>query len=195
LLFSLEYTDYNSQWEKVADLFSKTAILRGSFDKYVDKSKNKRGTKEVDTAFLEQISSWREDLARNIAIRNQDLSTDELNSNVQATIDRIVFLRICEDRGIEKYGRIQEIASKDKIYAGLCDLFKHADDRYNSGLFHFKKEPGREYPDLLALDLMMDDKVLKDITSSLYPPSPYNFAIISLQRFLVWFTSSFLVKS
>jgi type I restriction-modification system DNA methylase subunit len=179
LLFSLEYTDYNSQWEKVADLFSKTAILRGSFDKYVDKSKNKRGTKEVDTAFLEQISSWREDLARNIAIRNQDLSTDELNSNVQATIDRIVFLRICEDRGIEKYGRIQEIASKDKIYAGLCDLFKHADDRYNSGLFHFKKEPGREYPDLLALDLMMDDKVLKDITSSLYPPSPYNFAIIS----------------
>jgi type I restriction-modification system DNA methylase subunit len=179
LLFSLKYTDYYSQWEKIADIFSKTAIQRGSFDKYVDKSKNKRGTKEVDVAFLEQISSWREDLAHNIAIVNQNLSTEELNSNVQATIDRIVFLRICEDRGIEKYGLIQEIASKENIYAGLCDLFKHADDRYNSGLFHFKKEPGREYPDLLALDLKIDDKVLRDITSNLYPPSPYNFAIIS----------------
>ena len=179
LLFFLEYTDYYSQWETIADIFSKTAIQRGSFDKYVDRNKNKKGTKEVDIAFLEQISSWRESLAHNIAIRNQGLSVEELNSSVQSTIDRIVFLRICEDRGIEKYGQIQEIAAKENIYAGLCNLFKHADDRYNSGLFHFKKEPGREYPDLLALDLNIDDKVLRDITSSLYPPSPYNFAIIS----------------
>jgi hypothetical protein len=179
LQFSLKYTDYYTYWEKIADIFSKTSILRGSFDRYVDKSKNKRGTKEVDIAFLEQISSWREYLAHNVAIRNPDLSVEELNTSVQATIDRIVFLRICEDRGIEKYGQIQEIASRENIYAGLCNLFKHADDRYNSGLFHFKKEPGREYPDLLALDLKVDDKVLKDITSSLYPPSPYNFAIIS----------------
>ena len=44
-------------------------------------------------------------------------------------------MEICEDRGIEKYGQIQEIAAKENIYAGLCNLFKHADDRYNSGLF------------------------------------------------------------
>jgi hypothetical protein len=31
----------------------------------------------------------------------------QLNLAVQRIIDRIVFLRICEDRGIEDYGRLQ----------------------------------------------------------------------------------------
>lgn len=177
LLFALKYTDYNGQWEKISNIFSKAAILNGSFDKYVDKSKNKIQTKEVDVAFLEAISAWRNDLANDIAGSNE-LSVEELNTNVQNTIDRIVFLRICEDRGIERYGQIQEIATQENIYAGLCNLFRHADDRYNSGLFHFKKEPAREDPDLLALDLKINNAVLKDIISSLYPPNPYNFAII-----------------
>jgi hypothetical protein len=174
----LKYTDYINCWDWIASKFSKTAIQQGDLDKFLRETKDKKGTKEVDAAFLEAISVWREHLARNIAIRNE-LSVEELNTCVQATIDRIVFLRICEDRGIEKYGEIQEIARGENIYAGLCNLFKHADDRYNSGLFHFKKEPGRENPDLLAMELKIDDKVLKDITSSLYPPSPYDFAVIS----------------
>jgi type I restriction-modification system DNA methylase subunit len=179
LIRYLKYTDYVPCWDWIASKFSKTAIQQGYLDKFLKENKDKKGTKEVDAAFLEAISQWREDLARNIAVRNRELSVEELNTSVQATIDRIVFLRICEDRGIEKYGQIQEIASKENIYAELCNLFKHADDRYNSGLFHFKKEPGREYPDLLAMDLKIDDVILRDITSSLYPPSPYNFAIIS----------------
>lgn len=176
-LLYLKYTDYLARWDEIAGRFSKTAILQGYFDKYVVESKDKKGTKEVDDAFLEAITSWREALARNIAIRNSDLSVEELNACVQATIDRIVFLRICEDRGIEEYGQLQEISGKENIYAGLCDIFKHADDRYNSGLFHFKEDE-RKNPDLLSLTLKIDDKVLTDIISSLYPPSPYNFALV-----------------
>jgi predicted type IV restriction endonuclease len=179
LIHYLKYTDYVRCWDWIANKLSKIAIQQGYLDKFLREIKDKKGTKEVDAAFMEAISLWREDLARNIAIRNPELSVEDLNASVQSTIDRIVFLRICEDRGIEKYGQIQEIASGESIYSGLCDLFKHADDRYNSGLFHFKKETNREYPDLLALNLKIDDKVLRDIISSLYPPSPYNFAIIS----------------
>ena len=179
LLRYFKYDEYLTRWDEIANVFSKKAILQGSFDRYAEANKSKKGIKEVDAAFLDEITSWRDSLAHNIAVRNLDLSIEALNSCVQSTIDRIVFLRICEDRGIEKYEQLQKIASGENVYAGLCDLFKHADDRYNSGLFHFKKEPGREYPDLLALDLKIDNKVLKDITSSLYPPSPYNFAVIS----------------
>ena len=71
-----------------------------------ESSKVKRGTAGVDTAFLEEIDRWREVLARNIALRNPGLKKRELNFAVQRTIDRIVFLRICEDRGIEPYGRL-----------------------------------------------------------------------------------------
>jgi hypothetical protein len=173
----LTYEDYLTHWDEIAGRFSKTAILQGSFDKYVVESKGKKGTKEVDAAFLEAITSWRDNLARNIALRNPDLSVDELNVSVQATIDRIVFLRICEDRGIEEDGQLQDIASGENVYSGLCRIFQHADNRYNSGLFHFKEDE-RKNPDLLSLNLKIDDKVLQNIIRSLYPPSPYNFALI-----------------
>jgi len=96
----LKYTDYENRWEELAGIFSRDAILKGSFDKYVESNKGKKGTTEVDTAFLHEIENWREFLARNIALRNPNLSQRELNFAVQQTIDRIVFLRICEDRGM-----------------------------------------------------------------------------------------------
>jgi predicted type IV restriction endonuclease len=104
--YYLTYTDYIDRWDEIALIFSREAVLKGSFDKYVESSKAKRGTAEVDTAFLEEIDRWREILARNIALRNPGLTRRELNFAVQCTIDRIVFLRICEDRGVELYGRL-----------------------------------------------------------------------------------------
>ncbi len=67
-----------------------------------------------------------------------------------------------------------------KIYPRLCEIFERADYRYNSGLFHFTSEKGREEsPDRLTLSLSLDDAVLKEIISSLYyPKSPYAFAVI-----------------
>jgi hypothetical protein len=114
------------------------AILKGSFDTYVDSKKAKRGTAEVDTAFLQEIERWRDLLARNIALRNPSLSQRELNFAVQRTIDRIIFLRICEDRGIEFYGRLMALQNGTQIYQRMFQLFRQADDRYNSGLFHFR---------------------------------------------------------
>jgi len=73
------------------DTFSQEAILKGSFDKYIESKKKKRGTAEVDAAFLGEIERWRELLARNIALRNPKLSQRELNFAVQRTIDRLSF--------------------------------------------------------------------------------------------------------
>ena len=66
----------------------------------------KRGTSEVDAEFLKEIEGWRDALARNIALRNPASRVHELNFAVQRTIDRIIFLRMGEDRGIEEYGRL-----------------------------------------------------------------------------------------
>jgi hypothetical protein len=59
----------------------------------------KKGIAGVDEAFLREIETWRDLLARNIALRNSDLNQPELNTAVTLTINRIIFLRICEDRG------------------------------------------------------------------------------------------------
>ena len=175
----LTYQDYLNKWDEIAGIFSKNAVLKGSFDKYAADKKNKRGTTEVDSAFLEEIAGWREILARIIALRNSDLSTKDLNYAVQAIVDRIVFLRICEDRGIERSMRLQDLLNGERVYPRLCEIFRRADERYNSGIFHFEKEPGRQSPDTLTLSLNIDDKPLKEIIKRLYyPDSPYEFSVL-----------------
>ena len=173
------FRQYVEKWDEIAAIFSKQAILKGSFDKYAESHKAKRGTAEVDSAFLEEIEGWRDTLARNIALRNT-LTVRELNESVQRTIDRIIFLRIAEDRGIEEYGSLRGICNGPNTFVRLRDLFYKADDRYNSGLFHFRHEKGEaEPPDSLTISLTIDDKPLKDILKRLYyPDSPYEFAIL-----------------
>ncbi|MFZ3133089.1 Eco57I restriction-modification methylase domain-containing protein [Methanothrix sp.] len=175
----LTYKDYLDQWDEIEAIFSKNAILKGSFDKYAQDKRGKRGTAQVDAAFLEEIAGWREILARNIALRNPDLDTRDLNYAVQATVNRIVFLRICEDRGIERLMKMEDLLQGERVYPRLCELFRRADERYNSGIFHFEREQGRENPDTLSLRLNIDDKPLKDIIRRLYyPDSPYEFSVL-----------------
>lgn len=170
--------DYEKHWDEIASVFSKESLYKGSFDKYAA-GKGKKGSAEVDEAFLEEIETWRDALARNIALRNSRLAPAELNFAVQQTIDRIIFLRICEDRSIETYGRLRQLQNGENTYARLKQIFQDADDRYNSGLFHFRAEKGRGDPDALTLGLKIDDKTLKDILRHLYyPESPYEFSVL-----------------
>src|SRR6266516_4139981 len=176
----IPYTDYAGRWDEIAGIFSRDAVLKGAFDKFAESTKAKRGTADVDDVFLETIEGWRANLARNLALRNPKLTQRELNFAVQRIIDRIIFLRICEGRGIEDYGRLQALTNGDRIYPRLAQQFEQADDRYNSGLFHFKSEKDRhEAPDELTLNLDLDDNLLREILKSLYyPESTYVFSAL-----------------
>jgi type I restriction-modification system DNA methylase subunit len=172
---------FEEKWDEIAAIFSKEAVLKGSFDRFAAGNRNKRGTAEVDSEFLLEIEEWRDHLAKNIASRNHGLSQREINFAVQQTIDRIIFLRICEDRAIEPYGRLQELIGTEHTYDRLKEVFQHADERYNSGLFHFREEKGRkQHPDTLTPGMNVDDKALQDIFRRLYyPESPYEFSVLS----------------
>jgi hypothetical protein len=176
----MTFREYPQRWDELADIFSREAVLKGSFDRYAQTTKGKRGTADVDNAFLSEIERWREILARNLALRNPQLTQRSLNFAVQMIIDRIIFLRICEDRGIEFYGALQSLLNGGQVYQRMATLFAKADQRYNSGLFHFHPEKGRHSsPDTLTLGLTIDDKHLKDILRSLYyPDSPYEFSVL-----------------
>jgi predicted type IV restriction endonuclease len=176
----LTYDQYIDKWDEIENIFARESILKGSFDKYVESNKKKKGTAEVDLVFLDQMEVWRKSLAKNIALRNPHLSIRELNYSVQKTIDRIIFLRICEDRGIEDYGQLMSLQNGNSVYERLKQIFQRADEKYNSGLFHFENERDRiEPPDNLTLDLSVDDKTIKDIVKELYyPESPYEFSVL-----------------
>jgi type I restriction-modification system DNA methylase subunit len=181
LLRHFTYDKYIDHWDQIAALFSREAVLGGSLERFIESRKRKKGTIAVDEAFLREIDHWREILAKNVHKNNLDLTVRELNSSVQNTIDRIVFLRICEDRGIERDERLKDLLKGERaIYTMLVEQFRQADEKYNSGLFHFKKDNSRHgEPDELALGLKIDDAVLSEIIENLYPPkSPYRFSVI-----------------
>jgi hypothetical protein len=167
------YEEYLEAFEDLYGVFARESVLKGSFDRYVQDTGAKRGTSEVDAEFLQEIEGWREALARNIALRNPELTVHELNDAVQRTIDRILFLRMAEDRGIEGYGRLLALTNGPHIYARLGDsLYRQADEKYNSGLFDFEA-------DTLTRSLTIDDRVLKPILAGLYyPECPYEFSVL-----------------
>ena len=179
-IFFCTYKDYADKWEQIANIFSKEAVLKGAFDKYASEKTTKRGTTTVDKEILAEIEGWRDSLAKNIAIRNGKLSVEDLNFAVQKTIDRILFLRICEDRGIERAEQLLGLVNGSKIYPRLFELFEKADEKYNSGIFHFRREKDRpQGPDELSAKLKVDDDVLKQILKDLYyPHSPYEFSVM-----------------
>jgi hypothetical protein len=83
---------------------------------------------------------------------------------VQWTIDRLTFLRMCEDRGVEPCGPLMTLLNGETAYRRQLQLFDRADERYNAGLFHFRAERGRAEPrDELTTRLALDDKPLKEI--------------------------------
>lgn len=173
------YTDYINKWDEIYNFISKDAILHGSLNDF--ENKQIKGTASIDDFFLNFIEDIRKLLALNISLRNTDLTENDFNFAIQMIIDRIMFLRICEDRGIEKYELLKESVSNNNCYEKLIDLFEKADDKYNSGLFHFKIEKDRaEIPDNITSKLKIDDKVLKDIINGLYyPDCPFALDVIS----------------
>ncbi len=103
------------------------------------------------------------------------MSIYELHYAVQKIMDRIIFLRICEDRGIENYGQLQTKAESGDGYTHLLNHFKLADSKYDSGIFFFDT-------DRITPALKIDDRVLKTIIQSLYyPKSPYEFSVLGVE--------------
>lgn len=171
----LTYKDYLKEFDFIWDTFSKERVLKGSFDKFIAGNANKKGTATVDKEFLISLDSWRTYLATSISLKNKELNEDEINFAVQQTIDRLIFLRIAEDRGVEPYGNLQVAIKQGDYYQNLFHIFKDADDKYNSGLFNLKK-------DQISQHLKIDNKVIKTILNELYYPiSPYEFSVLSVE--------------
>jgi len=171
----LTFDKYIEEFDFLWETFSKERVLKGSFDKFVQSDTYKKGTATVDKEFLQSLDNWRTYLATSISWNNKELAEDEINFAVQQTIDRIIFLRIAEDRGVEVYGNLKNILRQGEYYQNLFKIFQEADDKYNSGLFDFKK-------DSISKNLKIENKIIKTIISELYyPESPYEFSVLSVE--------------
>ena len=165
--------DFEARFDELWPLLSRAAVYSGEFDRDFAVDVTRRGANQFDDFFLRQVRSWRERLAIDIHRQNPALSPPELTYSVQIFLSRIVFLRICEDRDIERYETLRGLAAANAFDALMIEL-RRADDFYDSGLFRLLDDT--------RLGIRISDEVLSGIIDELYyPQSPYTFAVVETE--------------
>lgn len=184
------YEDYLKEgvFDYIYDLFERENVANGSLDAYSENLCNRKGSETVDVHFLSTLDELRTKLAVVISKLNREMSEKDINYAVQQIIDRIIFLRVAEDRNVENYGLLALANPKNKneddfknygfngensYYENLNYIFDRANEKYNSGLFD---------EDAIVRNLNIDDKTIKDIIDELYTPkNPYQFSVIPVE--------------
>jgi type I restriction-modification system DNA methylase subunit len=179
LVFDFKYTDYLDNIERLWEL-SRERVEQGSLELLLPKdTKSKRLRIPPDKSFLEDLTVWRTELAKDIHKRNPEFDVKLLNDVVQRLLDRIVFIRIAEDRKIRPDRELWEIvaqwkeeAKRKSIMVHLRDLFKEVNDDLNGDIF---KPHACETADV-------DSSLLAEIIENLYfPKSRYRFDAIGVE--------------
>jgi type I restriction-modification system DNA methylase subunit len=172
-LLLLRYDEFETRFDELWPLLSRQAVYSGDFDRRFAVDATRRGAEQFDDFFLRQVRSWRERLAADIHANTPGLSPPELTYAVQLFLSRIVFLRICEDREIERYETLKELPAANTFDALMAEL-RRADTFYDSGLFRLLDDA--------HLGIRISDNVLHGIIAELYyPQSPYTFAVVETE--------------
>lgn len=179
LIFNLKYADYLNNIEKLWEL-SKERVEQGSLEALLPKdTKSKRLRIPPDKSFLEDLTEWRTEVAKDVHKRNPGFDVRLLNDVVQKLLDRIIFIRIAEDRKIRPDRELWEITAQWKeegrrksIMTHLTELFHEINDDLNGDIF---KPHACEKADV-------DSGLLAEIIEGLYfPKSRYRFDAIGVE--------------
>ena len=162
--------EFDARFDELWPLLSRESMYSGEFDRRFEVGATRGGADQFDDIFLQQVRGWRERLAADIHRNTAGLTSDELTYVVQLFLSRIIFLRICEDRDIERYETLREL-DRDATFDALMEELRRADAFYDSGLFRLINDE--------RLGVRISDAMLGTIIGELYyPASPYTFAVV-----------------
>lgn len=172
-LLLVRFDEFEARFDELWPLLSRHAVYSGDFDRRFAIGGTRHGAEQFDDFFLRQVRSWRERLAADIHANTPGLNPGELTYAVQLFLSRIIFLRICEDRDIERYENLKNLSAAHTFDALLAEL-RRADAFYNSGLFRLLDDA--------CLGIRISDAVLQSVIGELYyPQSPYTFAVVETE--------------
>ncbi|SBV37728.1 conserved hypothetical protein [uncultured Stenotrophomonas sp.] len=181
------YTDFRdtAKFAEFYWLFSREAHADGSYQRRIEElPKPKGGAKQrglfkggyqpVGDSFLEELSEYRETLAKTFKKAEESLDSAALTELVQRTLDRLVFLRFLEDKQIETEIRVTDFGKGKNAWADFQSASRRLDNIYNGIVF-------KRLPHLDDAGFDVDEDVFGDICERLSAEnSPYNFDAIPI---------------
>lgn len=134
------------------------------------------GNTTVDSKFSILLSKFRVKLAQALIDNNREMSLNpiELNYYTQVILDRIVFIRVCETKGIEEQEKLRKLNNGPRgfweEFKSSCymEFYNHYDGAMFSRDDKFQK-------------LKLKDRTFKEFIDSLYYPYPYKFDVIPVK--------------
>ena len=163
---------------RLADLYllARPAILAGDLDRDAERH-GKARRKPVGEQLLSDLTKFREALTREVLRLNAaQLAGDEnlLDQIVQRILDRLLFMRSAEDRGLEERGLLALVRDEDKdsLTQRLRERFRDYDDGYDSELFE------KTIADEVKIDPDVLEKVIRGLYSTVGRTVTYDFSVI-----------------
>lgn len=142
LVFKLKFDEYASEtkFDKLW-IVSRDSVRLGELDHY-EKTRQRR---EVDDEILNDLIEIREMLTSDISIRNPSLAKEEVNTFTQKILNRLLFMRRCEDSSIisreylwTQFDNWQQYAINKSARSFMSDLkaaFRDFDAGFDGKLF------------------------------------------------------------
>lgn len=180
-VFELRFTQYLTEFDRLW-LLSKESFKKEALTGYATTIGKRTPRKSVSELLLKELMTWRGELSKAIKKAHPTkYSQQDIDEFVQRIIDRLIFIRTCEDRKIEG-NRLMEALNEHRLRGKslsheLHGIFNYYRKTYDSKLF------GRTEDDIHEIDkLKLDDRVLAGIIDALYESKDgnvrYDFALI-----------------
>ena len=177
LLFILHPNDFLT--DDRFKMLSKAGFERNELDKEALKYGKKQMKNKIDKQLLLDMIRFREILSKDIVKNNQDkhLTQDDIDESVQRILDRLIFIRNAEDRGLEEnqlQSNVRQWYSRGKghLLKEISRIYADYDRNYNSKLFSHH----------LCDDLYIENEALKEVIEGLNQSKDnsyrYDFSII-----------------
>jgi predicted RNA methylase len=137
IIFQISCENYISDFEKLW-LLSKESFKQNKLDKYAEEHFKKSEKLTVNEKLYEDLKKAREILTTSFKNCNTNLDQEDLDEGIQRILDRLIFIRVLEDRKLEDL-ILRPLTRDDKnnqeLFHSLIGKFRELDDLYNSNLF------------------------------------------------------------
>ena len=162
--FRLEFEEFLDKFDMLW-LLSKESFEKQEINKLLS-SKDEKINKPIDENILSDLLNIRSWLSKELKTKKNYLSQEIIDEIVQILIDRLIFIRSVEDRGLEPMNYLKSLEAdvrmqrvKLQLFPYLLEKFEEFNKKYDSKLF----ERG-----LLEKEGAFSDDILRKVILALY---------------------------
>lgn len=137
---SIRYDEFEKQFDRLW-LLSRESFEKGEMNKLLS-AKDERLSKLIDESILDDLLQFREWLSKDLKKLRVYLTQEQIDEVVQILIDRLIFMRSVEDRGLEDkdfllniVADFQQGRTEKRLWELIKTQFRSFDKEYNSKLF------------------------------------------------------------